>query len=70
MSTESIIAGFLVSTVGFSLFLFGKKQQRPPQLVVGMFMMASPMIVRDPLWMSVAAAAALIGMCVAIRFEY
>ena len=69
MSTEEIIAAFAVSTLGFSFFLFGKKQQRLPQLVVGMLMMAAPFVVRDPLMVSITAIALLIGMRVAIRFE-
>ena len=69
VSTEEIIAAFAVSTVGFSLFLFGKKQQRLPQLVVGMLMMASPFVVRDPVVVSITAVVLLIGMRVAIRYE-
>jgi len=69
VSTATIIAGFVVSTVGFSIFLFGKKQRRMPQLAVGIAMMASPLIVTDPLWMSVTAVILLIGMHVAIRCE-
>ena len=34
MTTGSIIAGFSVSTVGFSFFVYGKKQGRLPQLLV------------------------------------
>ena len=66
VSTEEIIVAFVVSTVGFSLFLFGRKQRRVPQYVVGMLMMASPMIVLDPVWASVSALVMLIGMRVAI----
>ena len=69
MSTEEIIAAFAISTVGFSFFLFGKKQQRLPQLVVGMLMMTAPFVVRDPLVVSITAIGLLIGMRVAIRFE-
>ncbi len=55
--------------MGFSLFMFGKKQQRLPQLVAGMLMMASPLFIRDPIWVSVTAVAMLIGMRVAIQHE-
>lgn len=64
-----MIAAFVVSLVGFSLFLFGKKQQRLPQFVVGMLMMASPLVVRDPILVSITAIALLIGMRVATRYE-
>ena len=69
VSTEEMIAAFVVSLVGFSLFLFGKKQQRLPQFVVGMLMMASPLVVRDPILVSITAIALLIGMRVATRYE-
>ncbi len=67
MDTQAIIAGFIVSTVGFSVFLFGKKQKRPPQLIVGILLMAAPFVVPDPLWDYLAAAGLLVGMQFAIR---
>ena len=66
MTTAFIIAGFSVSTVGFSFFIYGKKQGRLPQLVVGMLLMASPFFVTDPMWLSFAAVLILIGLRVAI----
>ena len=66
MSTAGIIVAFVVSTVGFSIFLFGRKQRRVPQYAAGMFMMLSPVIVRDPLLASATAVATLIGMRIAI----
>ena len=69
MSSEQIIAAFVVSTVGLSLFLFGKKQRRLPQFIVGILMMASPMVVPDPVWVGVSFVALLIGMRVAIRYD-
>ena len=62
MSSGTIIAGFLISTVGFSFFLYGKKQGRVPQLIAGMLLMVCPFAVRDPLWMSCAAAVLLLGL--------
>jgi len=68
VSTEEIIVAFIVSTIGFSVYLFGKKQRRAPQYVVGWLLMLSPLVVRDPLWASVTAVAILLGMRVAIGF--
>ena len=68
VSTGQIIVAFIVSTVGFSLFVFGKKQRRVPQLVAGVLMMASPLVVRDPLWASAVALVTLVGMRVAIGY--
>jgi hypothetical protein len=56
-STGAILASFLVSTIGFGLFLYGRKQTRTPQLVVGLAMMSYPCFVASAAvtW-SVAAA--------------
>ena len=67
MSTPEIIAGFIISTVGFSVFLFGKKQQRLPQLIVGILLMIAPFVVPNPLWDSVTAVGLLIAMRLAIQ---
>ncbi len=66
MTTGSLIAGFSVSTVGFSFFIYGKKQGRMPQLVVGMLLMVAPLVVADPMRLSFAAVLILIGLRVAI----
>lgn len=68
VSTEEIIAACVVSILGLSIFVFGKRQQRVPQLVVGMLMMASPMVVRDTVWASLTALGLLLGLCVAVRY--
>lgn len=38
-----LIAGFALSTVGLSLFVYGKKQRRAPQMVGGLALMALPL---------------------------
>ena len=67
MSTGTIIAGFLISTVGFSFFLYGKKQGRVPQLIAGMLLMVCPFAARDPLWMSSLAGVVLLGLRFALH---
>ena len=69
VSTEGIIASFIISTVGFSFFIYGKKQGRLPQLIAGMLLMASPFVVRDALWMWCCAGGALLAMKLALHFE-
>ncbi len=66
MSSASILVGFVVSTVGFSLFLYGKKQKRPPQLLVGMVQMIAPMLALGPLTMTMVGVLSLVGLKVAI----
>jgi hypothetical protein len=40
----------ITSGVGFVLFMYGKKQERMPQLVAGIVLMVYPYFVPDLLW--------------------
>ena len=62
-----MLAGLLVSTVGFSFFLYGKKQTRFPQLLAGMAMMIYPGFVASPAIMLAIFGALLGGVWVAVR---
>lgn len=66
MSSATIITGFIVSTIGFSFFIYGKKQRRPPQLVVGIFLMVAPIFLREPLPQCIGACISLIGLRLAV----
>jgi hypothetical protein len=55
-----ILASFLVGTVGFGIFVYGKKQSRLPQLVAGILLLAASWLVSSPAWM-VACAVLVIG---------
>ncbi len=61
--TNSLVTSFAIGLVGMGLFLYGKKQARAPQLVVGIAMMIYPYFVPGALWMLLIAAA-LIGLLV------
>ena len=67
ISIGALVAGFLVSTIGFSLLLYGKKQARIPQLIVGCLMLVAPFVVPGALWISVAGVAAIGGLWFAVR---
>lgn len=69
MSTAEIIVGFVVSTLGFSFFIYGKKQVRPPQLILGMILMVCPFFA-TPVWTTGIAAAAIAGLWLAVRAGY
>ena len=45
--TGSLIASFVVSSVGFVLFYYGKKMRRTPQLFVGLILMVFPYFVSN-----------------------
>ena len=48
LSGATLLASLVVSTIGFGLFLYGKKQLRFPQLIVGLVMMIYPYFVASP----------------------
>lgn len=69
MDTARIITAFLIGTVGFSIFLYGKREARLPQVITGMLLMASPFAIRDPLWMGCAAVLLIAALKVTLQFE-
>jgi hypothetical protein len=61
MDGNVLIAGFLVSTIGFGFFMYGKKQSRAPQLVTGIALMVYPYFVWNVAWV-LAIAPVLVGL--------
>jgi len=68
LSIGSLIASLLVSSTGFGLFLYGKKQLRMPQLVAGIAMMAYPYFITEPLAMCGITVAIGLALILALRF--
>jgi len=66
-STESIFASFLVSSVGFGFFLYGKKQMRVPQLLVGLVLMISPYFAPNATWMLAVGGGLVGGLWLVVR---
>ena len=67
LSPVSLLASLLVSTVGFSLFIYGKKQLRLPQLATGIALMVYPYFVAGPLWVIAMATALVLGLWLAVQ---
>jgi len=51
LSASSLLSSMVLGSIGFGLFLYGKKQVRMPQLSVGLAMMVYPYFVSSPLAM-------------------
>ena len=68
LETSSLLASLIVSSIGFVVFVYGKRQHRVPQIVVGLVLMGFPYLVPDVLLMTSIAAVLLIGLWLAIRF--
>jgi hypothetical protein len=65
-----LFLSLVTSGAGFVLFVYGKKQERWPQLVAGLVLMVYPYFV-DTLAMSVGVAIAVVAiMWLAIRQGY
>ncbi|HEY4103777.1 MAG TPA: hypothetical protein VGM44_07795 [Polyangiaceae bacterium] len=67
MNGNSILAGFLVSTIGFGFFMYGKKQGRAPQIAYGLLCMVYPYFVGGPPWIFAIFALLSLLMWLAIR---
>ncbi|MBL8860103.1 MAG: amino acid transport protein [Planctomycetes bacterium] len=59
-SAGSLSPSLLISSIGLVLFVYGKRMERTPQLVVGALLMIFPYFVSDVQWMS-GTAAVLVG---------
>lgn len=66
-SPGSLFASMIIGTIGLSVFLYGKKQQRLPQLIAGMALMGYPYFVTNVVWMCAVAGAIVVGLVVALR---
>lgn len=63
----TLFSSLVVSSVGFGLYLYGKKQARFPHLIVGIAMMGFPYFVPGPLAMFGVAGALGLGLFFAVR---
>jgi hypothetical protein len=63
----SLLVSFLVGSVGFVAFMYGKKIQRLPQILIGLVLMVFPYFVSSNLAVVGIAAALLGAMWLAIR---
>ena len=59
LDPTGVFLSLIVSGIGFVLFVYGKKQQRMPQLIAGLLMMVYPYFVEGAL--SMAGIGAVIG---------
>ncbi len=67
MSSTSLMTSMLVSTIGFGFFIYGKKQQRMPQLFAGLALMIYPYFIDGALWMFGIGAAVIGALAIAVR---
>jgi hypothetical protein len=68
LEASSFIASLIVSSIGFVVFVYGKRQQRVPQMVIGLLLMGFPYLVPSVPLMAGIAAVLLGGLWLATRF--
>lgn len=51
-----LAVSFVVSGIGFVMFMYGKKQHRPVQLGGGLLLLLFPFFIRDGVWLGVVGA--------------
>jgi hypothetical protein len=69
LSPATLVVGFLVSSVGFGLFLYGKRATRFPQLLTGLALMVYPLFVHGALAMLAVGAVLVGGLWAWVRVE-
>jgi hypothetical protein len=65
-----LFSSMFVSTIGFGLFMYGKKQERMPQLAAGVVLAVFPMFVTGVALMIGIAVAILAGLTFLVRAGY
>jgi hypothetical protein len=63
----TILAGLLVSSIGFVLLSYGKKMSRPPQMLTGLILLVYPYFVPSAVWTLVIAGVLLGLLWVALK---
>ena len=67
MDADSVFAALFVSTVGFGIFVYGKKQMRFPQLLTGIALMLFPYLIGGSARILGLGAALIVGLWIAVR---
>jgi hypothetical protein len=70
LSTDGMMSSVLLGAVGMGLFMYGKKQERYPQLFGGLALMVFPYFVSGTAWTLGAAGAIVAGMVLAVNAGY
>ena len=65
-----LFLSIVISAVGFALFVYGKKQARLPQLLVGILMSGFPYFIPGLWWMLGIAVGLIALLWVAVRMGW
>ncbi|MBK8975127.1 MAG: hypothetical protein IPM29_04330 [Planctomycetes bacterium] len=68
--TAGLIAGFVVSTVGLGMFVYGRKQRRAPQMAGGLILMVLPLTGASGLVIWLSGLAVVAAITAAVRMGW
>ena len=68
--TPTLLAGLLVSSIGFVLLSYGKKMSRPPHLLAGLILMVYPYFIPGAILVLVIGAVLLTLLWLAVKQGY
>jgi len=69
-STDGLLASLVIGSLGMGLFLYGKRQERFPQLLGGMALMAYPYFVSGNASTLAIGAAIVAAVVAAVQAGY
>jgi hypothetical protein len=70
LSPGSLFGSLIVGAIGFVLFVYGKKQNRMPQLIAGVILSVFPMLVSSLVLMAGITVGVIGGLVLALRAGY
>ena len=70
LDPTAVFLSLIIGSVGFVLFVYGKKQERWPQLVAGLVLMVYPYFVGSAVPMLLVGSAIVGGLWLAVRGGY
>ena len=69
-SPAVLFLSLVVSGIGFGFFLYGKRQDRIPQLIAGLALMVYPYFVAGAGWMLTIGVLIVAALWLALRYGY
>jgi hypothetical protein len=68
--TSTLLAGLLMSSIGFVLFSYGKKMSRTPHLITGLILLGYAYFISNPVLILIVGAALLGLLWLAVKRGY
>jgi hypothetical protein len=70
LDPNTILLSILVGSIGLVCFMYGKRQERFPQMIVGVILMVYPYFVSNLILSAAIAVVLLAGLWLAVRLGW